>query len=163
MKRKLRTQVLVFTLIRLVLSTIFRMVYPFRGEFEKGLGVSYAQMSRGLGVRSFIGLFAPFLAVVGDRRGRRTGMIFGLVLFVVGLVVVIIWPTFPGFIIALVITTLGKFTFDPSVQAYIGDKVAYQQGMNISIVTSAQSDEESRTLLALMGMPFSRAAAVKEA
>ena len=31
----------------------------------EALGASYAQMSRGLGVRSFLGFFAPLLAVVG--------------------------------------------------------------------------------------------------
>ncbi len=36
------------------------------------------------------------------------------------------------------------------------DKVAYVQGMHITIVTSARTDEEGRALLALMGMPFSR-------
>ncbi|MEN8241016.1 MAG: MFS transporter [Chloroflexota bacterium] len=133
-KNKLRWQVVVFTLIRLVLNTVFRMVYPFRGEFEKGLGVSYAQMSRGLGLRSFLGLFAPLLAVVGDRRGRRTGILFGLAVYVVGLGVVIFWPTFPGFILALVITTLGKFTYDPSVQAYIGDRVAYERRARVLAV-----------------------------
>ena len=82
MKRKFRWQVVVFTIIRLVLNTVFRMVYPFRGEFEKGLGVSYAQMSRGLGIRSFLGLFSPLLALVGERRGRKTGILFGLAIYV---------------------------------------------------------------------------------
>jgi large subunit ribosomal protein L5 len=34
------------------------------------------------------------------------------------------------------------------------DKVNYQQGMNITICTSARNDAEARRLLALMGMPF---------
>ena len=34
------------------------------------------------------------------------------------------------------------------------DKVSEIRGMNITIVTSAKSDEESRELLRLMGMPF---------
>jgi large subunit ribosomal protein L5 len=34
------------------------------------------------------------------------------------------------------------------------DKVEAQQGMNITIVTTAQNDTESRRLLQLMGMPF---------
>lgn len=34
------------------------------------------------------------------------------------------------------------------------DKIDKQRGMNITIVTSAQSDDESRELLRLMGMPF---------
>jgi len=34
------------------------------------------------------------------------------------------------------------------------DKIDKIKGMNITIVTSAQTDDEARTLLALMGMPF---------
>lgn len=34
------------------------------------------------------------------------------------------------------------------------DKIDKIKGMNITIVTTAQTDEEARTLLALMGMPF---------
>jgi large subunit ribosomal protein L5 len=34
------------------------------------------------------------------------------------------------------------------------DKVQFQQGMNIALVTSARNDAEARQLLSLMGMPF---------
>lgn len=34
------------------------------------------------------------------------------------------------------------------------DKVTYQQGMNITICTTARSDGEARRLLTLLGMPF---------
>jgi large subunit ribosomal protein L5 len=34
------------------------------------------------------------------------------------------------------------------------DKVTYQQGMNICIVTSAKSDADARALLTRIGMPF---------
>jgi large subunit ribosomal protein L5 len=33
-------------------------------------------------------------------------------------------------------------------------KVEFQQGMNITFVTTAKTDEESREMLALLGMPF---------
>lgn len=36
------------------------------------------------------------------------------------------------------------------------DKIDKIKGMNITIVTTATTDEEARTLLALMGMPFKR-------
>ncbi|GLI36070.1 50S ribosomal protein L5 [Desulforhabdus amnigena] len=36
------------------------------------------------------------------------------------------------------------------------DKIDKIKGMNITIVTTAQTDEEARTLLDLMGMPFKR-------
>jgi large subunit ribosomal protein L5 len=34
------------------------------------------------------------------------------------------------------------------------DKIKRQQGMDVTIVTSAQNDEEARELLKMMGMPF---------
>ncbi len=34
------------------------------------------------------------------------------------------------------------------------DKITYQQGMNITICTTAENDTEARRLLTLMGMPF---------
>jgi large subunit ribosomal protein L5 len=34
------------------------------------------------------------------------------------------------------------------------DKVEFTQGMNVTIVTSAQNDEEGRALLRSFGMPF---------
>jgi len=36
------------------------------------------------------------------------------------------------------------------------DKIDKIKGMNITIVTTARTDDEARTLLALMGMPFKR-------
>jgi large subunit ribosomal protein L5 len=36
------------------------------------------------------------------------------------------------------------------------DKVDYRQGMNVTFVTTARTDEHARELLAAMGMPFKR-------
>ena len=36
------------------------------------------------------------------------------------------------------------------------DKIDEARGMNITIVTTAQNDEEGRELLSLLGMPFRR-------
>lgn len=48
---------------------------------------------------------------------------------------------------------LTEQTVFPEVDA---DKVEFQQGMNITMVTSARNDAESRRLLMLLGMPFRR-------
>ncbi len=44
-------------------------------------------------------------------------------------------------------------TVFPEVEA---DKVQFQQGMNITFVTSADKDADAKRLLVLMGMPFRR-------
>ncbi len=40
-------------------------------------------------------------------------------------------------------------------------KIEFQQGMNITFVTTAKSDEQARKLLALFGMPFKSAASAE--
>ena len=46
---------------------------------------------------------------------------------------------------------IGDQTVFPEIEL---DKIKRQQGMDITIVTSAKSDEEALELLKLMGMPF---------
>jgi large subunit ribosomal protein L5 len=52
----------------------------------------------------------------------------------------------------------GNYTFglnDQSVFTEIElDKIKHTIGMNITIVTSARTDEEARELLSLLGLPF---------
>ena len=54
----------------------------------------------------------------------------------------------------------GNYTFglnDQSVFTEIDlDKIKYTVGMNITIVTTAKTDDEARELLTLLGMPFAR-------
>ncbi len=104
-----------------------RMVYPFLAVFGRGLGVDLPAMGLAVTIRSLGGVLGPFLAVVADSRGRKAGMLLGLVVFTVGTAMVVLWPTYPVFILTLLLTMLGKYVFDPSMQAYLGDRVPYER------------------------------------
>lgn len=122
----LNVRIVFFTLVRMLSSIAFRMVYPFLPVFRDALGVSLETLTAAVGLRSLAAALAgPFIATVGDSRGRRYGMLLGMAVFVSGGLVVSISPTFPGFVVAIVLMLIGKVTFDPSVQAYIGDQVPY--------------------------------------
>ncbi|MFL7891793.1 MAG: MFS transporter [Anaerolineales bacterium] len=127
---------------------MFRMVYPFLAVFGRGLGVDLPTMSLALTLRAFTGIIGPFLASIGDSRGRKTGMLSGLVIFILGLTLVMVWPTFPGFLAALILSMLGKYIFDPSMQAYLGDRVVYQRRGRVLAIT-----ELSWSLSFLVGVP----------
>jgi predicted MFS family arabinose efflux permease len=124
---RLRFQLPLFTFIRTIFNTAYRMVYPFLAVFARGLGVDLAAMAGAMTARSLIGSFGPFLAAYTDSRGRRVGMLSGLGLFIAGTALVVFWPTFLGFVIAITMGTLGKYNFDPAMQAYLGDRVPYQR------------------------------------
>ncbi len=118
----------------MVFNTLYRMVYPFLAVFSRGLGVDLTTLSLAMTNRSLVGMLGAFLATISDRWGRKAGMLFGIGLFVIGAGVLVIWPSYPGFVIMLILTTLGKYGFDPAMQAYLGDRIPYaRRGLAISV------------------------------
>jgi len=148
-KTSLRWQLAAFTVIRMIFNTLHRMVYPFLAIFARGLGVDLTTISYALTARSVVGTVGPFAASVADRRGRRFGMLFGATLFMVGAAVVVFWPSFPGLTISLTLATLGKYIFDPGMQAYIGDRVPYEQRGRTMAIT-----EFGWSLAFILGVPL---------
>ena len=149
LSRPLRLQLLAVVIVRLVFNTMHRMIYPFLSYFARGLGVDLTTMSYALTARSLTGFFSPLLASVADSRGRKAGMLFGLLLFSVGGSLVVFWPTFPVFAASLVVSTAGYLVFVPSLQAYLGDHVPYtQRGLVMALSELAWS------LSAIVGVPL---------
>jgi DHA1 family inner membrane transport protein len=139
----------IFTAIRIVLNTLHRMVYPFLAVLGRGVGVDITTMSYVLTARSLVGTIGPFAASAADRHGRRFGMLAGAALFTVAAATVVFWPTFPGLVIAIILSTLGKYIFDPSLLAYIGDHIPYEaRGRTIAIT------EFGWSLSFMLGVPL---------
>ncbi|MFC2055930.1 MFS transporter [Chloroflexota bacterium] len=126
-KRSLRVQIPVFVVIRTVLNTAIRMVYPFLPLIGRGMGVDLVKLSRAVTLRSASGVFGPLLGTVADTRGRRSGMLLGVSLFTVGVGLMVFWSSYTTFAFMLVLSLLGVLTFLPSMQAYLGDRVPYRQ------------------------------------
>lgn len=145
----LRFQIITFTATRTVLNTMHRMIYPFLAVFGRGLGVDLVVLSLAVSFRSLVGAFGPFLALIADRKGRRIGILLGLLIFISGAGLVIIKPTYLTFLITLALTLMGKYVYDPSVQAYIGDRISYQRRGTVIAAT-----ETSWSLSFILGVPL---------
>ena len=113
--------------LRTIFNTMHRMLYPFLGTFARGLGVDITAMSFVLTGRSLAGAFTPFIASVSDQRGRRFGMLAGTALFTLSVTLIAVWPSLWMLSAALIMALLGKYMFDPAMQAYFGDRIPYQQ------------------------------------
>ncbi len=145
----LRGQLTLFLITRIILDTGFRMVYPFLPTFARALGVDISAISLAITARSSLGILSPFIGSAGDSMGRKSAMLIGLSIFAGGSLVILLWPTYIGFIIALLLVSLGKIVFDPAMQAYLGDRVPFNlRGRAIAITEIGWSGA------ALVGLPI---------
>jgi len=135
--------------IRTVFNSAYRMIYAFLPIFGRGLGVDIHSMSLALTTRAAVSSLGPFAASASDLRGRKFGMLFGLTLFSAGTALVVFFPTFPIFVLSLILATTGKYVFDPGMQAYLGDRVSYQQRGRVLAVT-----EFGWSLAFVLGIPL---------
>jgi predicted MFS family arabinose efflux permease len=145
---RVRFQLVALAAMRTVLNTGYRMVYPFQTEIARGLGVELHSVSLAISARNSLGLVSPLLGSNADRWGRKAVMVTGMLVFAGAMLVMALAPSYPAFVVALLLTSVGKIVFDPALQAYIGDRVPYsQRGLAIAIV------ELSWSAAFLVGIP----------
>jgi predicted MFS family arabinose efflux permease len=131
---KLNFHVGLFTFARLFVATSFRMVYPFLAIFAAGLDVPIATISLAMAVSMAASAVVPFLAPIADQRGRRSGMLIGMGIFVAGTLAASLFPHIITFFITILLCNLGNNLLISAIQAYLGDHVAYQKrGLYLAI------------------------------
>lgn len=145
----MRIQLIIFMLLRTVMNTAHRMVYPFLSVFARGLGVSLETMSAVMTIRALLGTTSPIFAPIADRRGRRFGMLTGITIFTIGVALVAIYPSFWTLVLALMFAVVGKYMFDPAMQAYFGDRIPYHKRGTALAVT-----EVAWSLSFIVGIPI---------
>jgi predicted MFS family arabinose efflux permease len=149
LRQKLNFQLTIFVIVRTVFNTFYRMIYPFLSVFAKGFGVDLRTFSYAITVRSLMGIFGPFLASVADSRGRKLGIMLGTLAYTVAISMIAIWPTFPVFFVALSLAFIGYLIFVPSMQAYLGDRVPYENRARVLGIT-----EFAWSLSSIIGVPL---------
>jgi MFS transporter, DHA1 family, inner membrane transport protein len=137
-----------YTLIRVVMNTAYRMIYPFLSIFARGLGVNISVISGLVANRAIVGAVDPFIFPFIETRGRKFGMLLGLGLFVAAMALVAVFPSLTTLGIALIFGLLGKAIFDPSLTSYVADHISYEKrGAAIGIMEFAWS------LAFILGIP----------
>jgi predicted MFS family arabinose efflux permease len=131
---KLNLNVGVMSLSRLFINTSIRMIYPFLAIFAAGLGVDVSMISLALAISMTASAFGPFLSPIADQRGRKSGMLIGLVIYLAGTLGVGLFPNYTTFLFAILLGNLGNNVFASALQAYLGDHVPYEKrGLYLTI------------------------------
>ena len=133
--KTLKPLVILFTFCRLIFNSAYRMIYAFLPIFGRAFGVDLQTMSLALTARSAVSSLGPFVASVSDLRSRKFGMLLGMGLFTAGTALVVFFPTFPFFVASIIISTVGKYVFDPGMQAFLGDRINYDQRGRLLAIT----------------------------
>lgn len=124
-----------FVILRVVFDTSTRLVYPFLPVLARAMGVDIATFSIALSARSATGFISPFMSTLVDYWGRKSGILIAIGLFVISNVLVVFFPVFTMFGISMVISSLGAFLLNSSLQAYLGDTMGYEKrGVAIGII-----------------------------
>ncbi len=142
-------QLALFALIRTIFNTAYRMAYPFLGVFARALGVDLATISLALTARAIGGGIVPFIAPSIDSRGRKFGMLLALGMFAFSMGIVVFFPTFPALFASMFFATLGKFIFDPAMQAYLSECTPYERRGRVLAIT-----ELGWSLAFVLGIPL---------
>ena len=145
----MRLQLLAITVTRTVISTGFRMVYPFLPVLARGVGVEPQAIVLAITARSGLGLASPVLGSLGDLRGRALAILAGVGIFSGGIVLVGIWPVYIALFVAILATGLSQIVMDPAQHAYVGERVEFERRGTPMALT-----ETSWSIAFLVGVPL---------
>jgi predicted MFS family arabinose efflux permease len=99
--------------LKLVVNSGYRFVYPFLPAIGRGLGVDLSQMGALLSVRWGIGFGVPFVVgtPVTSKQSRRL-LVAGMVAFAAGSLTTAVAGVFLGAVVGFALMGIGKPVFD---------------------------------------------------
>ncbi len=117
----------VMLIARTVINIPMRIVYPFLPAISRGLGVPLETASLLFAVRGLISAIGPLYGYLADRYGHRRMMLVGLTAMVGGAALIAASPAFGWALAGFALLGFSKASFDPAMQAYVGNTVPYER------------------------------------
>lgn len=125
-------------IFRIVLNTARRFIYPFAPALSRDLQVPLMAITSLIAVNQASSVAGLFIGPQADRWGYRRMMQSGLALLAVGMLMCWIAPVYGFVFIGLLLAGMGKTTYDPAVQAFVGQRVPFaRRGMAIGAIETA--------------------------
>ncbi len=147
--RQVIATILAATFCRIVLNVSRRFAYPFAPVLSRGLDVPLTAVTSLIAVNQATGLVAMASGPLADRLGYRPMMTAAMVMLIAGMLAAGLFPLYGVVLACLLLAGTAKSVFDPAVQAYAGENVAYaRRGRVIGIM------EFSWSASSLVGIPL---------
>lgn len=127
MKIRLSHTLLILATLKLLLNTGRRFIYPFAPALSRELAVPLSAVTSVIATSQFTSILGLFSGPLADRFGYRNMIRAGLAMFAGGMLVCGLVPKYWFVFAGLILASLGKTVFDPSIQAFIGKHVPYER------------------------------------
>ncbi|HEX6147476.1 MAG TPA: MFS transporter [Acidimicrobiia bacterium] len=115
-------------LLKLVVNTALRFVYPFLPAIARGLGIDLTQAGMLVSVRWASSLTTPaVMTFSGDVHRTRRLLVAGLTMFGAGSIVTAWTGVFVGAVIGFALAGLAKPMIDIGSQLYVSERVPYRR------------------------------------
>lgn len=111
---------------RLLVDTSAQIFSPFLSIFAAGMGISVVTLGQLMGLRSIMGLFAPWIGALADRRGYRLVMRWSLIAIIGGLILTGSSQGFLLLVSGMVVMGIGLAGFVPTLHAYLSNWLPYR-------------------------------------
>lgn len=141
--------ILTATLSKVLLNTTRRLIYPFAPEFARGLNVGLPAITSIIALNQATSILGPFTASFADKYGYKRLLLLALLLSVIGLAAVGCLPVYSMILICFFLAGLAKSIFDPTLQAFVGKHVPFENRGKIIGIT-----EFSWAASTLIGIPL---------
>ncbi|MBU3952543.1 MAG: MFS transporter, partial [Proteobacteria bacterium] len=123
------------TFTKLLMNIARRMVYPFAPEFARGLSVDLSAITSVIAMNQATAILGPVGASFADRYGYKLLMLWALGFLTIGTFAAGFIPLYSVLVICLFLAGLSKSIFDPSLQAFLGSFVPFENRGKIIGIT----------------------------
>ena len=134
---------------KLVVDIGSQIFNPFLSLIASGLGMSVVELGRMVGLRSAMGVFAPFSGALSDRYGYRLVIRVSLLLMALGCLLMAVSKAPWMVLVAILLSGLGTSAFVPNLQAFVSSHLPYNlRARGLGMI------EYSWALTGILGLSF---------
>lgn len=127
--------VTILTIARVVVNATRRFPYAFLPTIARLLGVPLSNVQNVMSIQAGVGATSPLLGTLSERYGRKRVMMAMLMLIAIAGFLGSLAPQFWMFAGVMIVFGISKMIFDPTIHAYVGDRVPYRRrGFAVGVI-----------------------------
>ena len=127
MSKKTIRSILAIVFARLIVNMCRRFPYPFVAAIGASFQVSAGSIQNVIALTNGSGLLSPLLGTLSEHYGRKAMMVSVVMMMSAMSLIGALFADYGVFVVVMFSFGIGKFIYDPTVLAYLGDVIHFRQ------------------------------------